>query len=204
MIQAFIYGIILALGLIIPLGIQNIFVFNQGATQKHFLHAMPCVLTASLCDTLLIILAVLGVSLVILTIPWLKTTIFVFSACFLIYIGLITWKSRSIALQVGGKPFSAKKQILFTMSVSLLNPHALLDTISIIGTSSLNFTGYAKWSYTIACILVSFVWFFALSITGFFFHKLDKTGRFQLIINKISALIIWMVAVYIVFQIVKN
>lgn len=36
MLKAFIYGLILAFGLIIPLGVQNIFVFNQGASQKHF------------------------------------------------------------------------------------------------------------------------------------------------------------------------
>jgi len=45
MIYAFIYGVILALGLIVPLDVQNIFIFNQGANQRHF-----CVLTASPCD----------------------------------------------------------------------------------------------------------------------------------------------------------
>ena len=37
-----------------------------------------------------------------------------------------------------------KRQIIFSMSVSLLNPHALLDTIGVIGTSSLQFSGHEK------------------------------------------------------------
>ena len=54
MAEAFIHGFILSFGLILPLGVQNVFVFNQGALQKRFIHALPVVLTASLCDTLLI------------------------------------------------------------------------------------------------------------------------------------------------------
>lgn len=71
MLAAFINGFILAFGLIIPLGVQNIFVFNQGATQPTFFRAMPSVLTATLCDALLITLAVLGVSLIVLKLIWL-------------------------------------------------------------------------------------------------------------------------------------
>lgn len=34
MLQPLIHGLLLALGLIFPLGAQNVFVFNQGANQK--------------------------------------------------------------------------------------------------------------------------------------------------------------------------
>src|ERR1700678_1131481 len=94
MIHAFIYGFFLALGLILPLGVQNIFVFNQGATQRHFRNAMPSVITASLCDSLLIVMAILGVSLIVLTIPWLKSLIFSVGFFFLMYMGWVTWHSN--------------------------------------------------------------------------------------------------------------
>ena len=38
---ALFHGVILALGLILPLGVQNVFVFNQGATHKKFRNALP-------------------------------------------------------------------------------------------------------------------------------------------------------------------
>lgn len=202
MLHAFIYGAILAFGLIIPLGVQNIFVFNQGAAQKHFLHALPCVLTASACDALLIILAVLGVSVAVLSLAWLKTVIFVIGFFFLIYMGWVTWQSHPTQLENNKKVLSAKHQISFAISVSLLNPHAIMDTIGVIGTNALNFTGNEKWAYTIACIFVSCCWFFTLAVMGHTMHKIDKTGRWLVWVNKISAFIIWSVALYIGWQLV--
>lgn len=197
MIYAFIYGAILALGLIVPLGIQNIFIFNQGANQQHFLHAMPSVLTAILCDTILIVCAVLGVSVLVLQIPWLKTMIFLIGIIFLTYMGWVTWHTKPTKLQEGKKPLSTKKQIVFAASVSLFNPHALLDTIGVIGTSSLQFIGNQKLIFTSACIFISACWFFGLSVAGHFLHKLDKTGRWLQTINKLSAIIVWAIALYI-------
>ncbi len=201
MIQAFLYGVILAFGLIVPLGVQNIFIFNQGATQKRLMHALPSVFTAFLCDTILILCAVLGVSILVFTIPWLKTTIFVAGFFFLMYMGWITWNSQSQS-KPNEKPLSAKYQIGFALSVSLLNPHALIDTIGVIGTNSLNFIGQEKVIFTFACILVSFFWFLGLSLSGHYFKKVDKNGMGIKYLNKISAIVIWLVAAYIGWQIV--
>lgn len=201
MIQAFIYGVVLAFGLIIPLGVQNIFIFNQGATQKHFLQAMPSVFTAFICDAILILCAVLGVSILVLTLPWLKTIIFIGGFFFLIYMGWLTWNSQS-QTNSNEKPFSAKYQIGFALSVSLLNPHALIDTIGVIGTSSLNFIGQDKFAFTFACMLVSFLWFLGLSISGHYFKRADKNGIGMKYLNKFSAVIIWMVAIYIVCKMI--
>ncbi|RZH87840.1 amino acid transporter, partial [Staphylococcus aureus] len=44
--QPVLHGILLALGLILPLGAQNVFVFNQGANQKKMINALPVVITA--------------------------------------------------------------------------------------------------------------------------------------------------------------
>ena len=111
--------------------------------------------------------------------------------------GWLTWNKIPTKLQEGKKPLSAKRQILFAMSVSLLNPHALLDTIGIIGTSSLHFTGHEKVVFVSACIFISGCWFFGLSVSGHFLHKLDKTGLWLRLINKLSALIVWTIALYI-------
>ena len=39
---------------------------------------------------------------------------------------------------------SARKQIGFAMSVSLLNPHAIMDTIGVIGTNAAIYGGVDK------------------------------------------------------------
>lgn len=203
MAEAFIHGFILAFGLILPLGVQNVFVFNQGAFHKRFIYALPVVLTASLCDTLLIALAVFGVSVVILGSFWIKTILMCAGIVFLLYMGWSLWKStpeNSNNENMAKENFTPLKQIAFSASVSLLNPHAILDTIGVIGTSSLSYTGSEKIVFTVACIMVSWVWFLSLAIAGRIVGNLDTQGNLLQVINKISAILIWGVAIYIGVQ----
>jgi len=197
--SAFIYGILLAFGLIVPLGVQNIFVFNQGVTQNKWVHSIPSILTAFLCDALLILGAIMGVSMLALSVPGVKTGIYLVGLVFLTYMGWVTWNAKP-ASESERKPLSAIKQIAFAASVSLLNPHALIDTVGVIGTNSLNFVGQDKWLFTIACLLVSFAWFLGLSLAGHYTKRIDGSGKALAVLNKFSALIIWSVAIYIAIQ----
>jgi L-lysine exporter family protein LysE/ArgO len=203
MISALLHGIALAFGLILPLGAQNVFVFNQGASQPTFKRVLPVILTACLCDTLLISLAVIGVSVIVLTVPILQTVIFSIGLLFLLYMGWSIWKSDPVGATQKEAALPPKKQIMFALSVSLLNPHAILDTIGVIGTSSLSYTGAEKLAFTVACIVISWIWFFGLAILGRVVGQFDAEGKFLKIINKISALIIWTVAAYIAIQLMN-
>lgn len=200
MLEPFLHGFILALGLILPLGVQNVFVFNQGALQPRFVRVLPVIITAALCDTLLILVAVLGVSFVILGSFWIKMILIGAVCIFLIYMGWTTWNSKpSHEREVSANRFSIKKQVLFAASVSLLNPHAIMDTVGVIGTSSLRYQGQDKVIFAFACILVSWVWFFGLSLIGRISGELDEAGNLLLLLNKLSALVMWGAAVYLLF-----
>ncbi|MCZ6941292.1 amino acid transporter [Bacillus mycoides] len=202
MSEAIIHGIILAFGLIIPLGVQNVFVFNQGASQPNIWRAAPVVLTASICDTLLILIAVQGVSLVLLTFSWLTTTLYMIGFFFLMYMGWVIWRSDPLNDVKQEKSMPLKNQIIFAASVSLLNPHAILDTIGVIGTNSIQYIGSEKWAFTFATIIVSWIWFISLAFAGKFLKGFDSTGKTIIVLNKISGLIIWGVALYMLKQVV--
>lgn len=203
--EALIHGFILALGLILPLGVQNVFIFNQGATHKKFSHVFPAVLTAAVCDTILIFLAVAGVSIIIFGFAWLRNLLFIVGFFFLLYMGWIMWKSTpQIQEEEQKNPFSSKRQIIFATSVSLLNPHAIMDTIGVIGTSSLAYSGLDKWIFTVACIAVSWIWFFTLALAGRKLGQVDTNGKWLKIMNQISAFIIWGMAIYIGYQFFLN
>lgn len=196
MIQAVIHGLLLAIGLILPLGAQNIFVFNQGANQRKFRHALPAVITAGLCDSLLIVLAVIGVSLILMSFPLLQIVVYIIGLVFLLYMAWSLWYEQSTQLD-DQRGISPAKQISFALSVSLLNPHAIMDTIGVIGTSASAYAGSEKIAFTIATISISWLWFIFLAIAGRSVGHFDKSGRLLIILNKISSIIIVIVALMI-------
>ena len=197
MISAFLHGYLLSFGLILPLGPQNTFVFTQGATQQKLIRALPVAVAASLADTFLILLAVFGVSVIVLTIPIIKTILTLIGVVFLLYIGWVTWRSKPTTNGTHNEFDSLKKRIVFALSVSLLNPHAILDTIGVIGTSAINYSDGDRFAFTLACILNSWLWFFGLTIMGRALGVVDRNGSALKVLNKVSAVIIWISALYL-------
>ncbi|MBB6453121.1 L-lysine exporter family protein LysE/ArgO [Salirhabdus euzebyi] len=201
MIEAFLHGIVLAFGLILPLGVQNVFIFNQGATQPSFYKALPAIVTASLCDSLMIIGAITGLSVIIYSFEWLKTFILFIGILFLIYMAWSLWKTKASTINSSkANHLSAKKQILFAASVSLLNPHAILDIIGVIGTSSLAYESSEKWLFTFSTILVSWLWFFGLALLGRLTRQVKNYEKYVFSLNKLSAVIVLGTAVYLVIR----
>ncbi len=203
--EAILHGLILALGLILPLGVQNVFVFTQGAVQPRFARALPAVIAESLCDTLLISLAVFGVSAVVMQIEALRFGLMLAGIIFLAYMGTTLWRSRPDAgTSASAQALPASRQILFAFSVSLLNPHALLDTVGVIGTSALAYEGTAQLRFAAACILVSWLWFIGLAALGSTLRRLGDGGRWMTVFNRSSALFIWGTALYLLWNLIRS
>lgn len=197
MLQPIVHGVLLALGLILPLGAQNVFVFNQGANQKKFTKALPVIITAGLCDTFLITIAVLGVSLILMSLPTLQLVIYIIGLMFLLYMAWSLWNEKPNSLE-NHDSMSAKKQIGFAISVSLLNPHAIMDTVGVIGTSASVYSGSEKFLFSISTIMISWIWFILLAVLGKILGSIDQTGKYIIILNKISSFIVIVVSLIIV------
>lgn len=202
MLIALIHGVLLSAALILPPGAQNVFLINQGANHKKFIHTLPAVITAGLSDTLLIILSVIGVSLIILSIPVLQFTMYIIGFVFLIFMAISLWFTKAATSHAPVK-LNPYKQISYALSVSLLNPHALLDTAGIIGTNSTAYTGSALLVFTLSCIAVSWITFVLLVLLGRVLGNIDKNGSITVRINKISAVVIFIVAGFILYNIIK-
>lgn len=201
MVTAIIHGFILAIGLILPLGAQNVFIFNQGANQPKYRYVLPAIITAGLSNSLLII-AVVGVSIIIMSLPILQAIIYIVGLIFLMYMAWTIWHDKP-STDGEAQIMSPMKQVSFALSVSLLNPHAILDTIGVIGSSAALYSGSNKIAFTIACISVSWLWFFLLAILGKMVGSIDKTGKLLTIINKISSIIIIIVALMILQKLIQ-
>ena len=194
--EPILHGLILAFGLILPLGVQNVFVFSQGATQPKLAQAFPATITAAMCDTLLILFAVFGLSMIVMQFEWLRISLMIAGVLFLLYMGYVIWRSESKANGTN-QALPIRQQVLFALSVSFLNPHAILDIVGVIGVSALKYVGAEQIIFTVTCILVSWLWFFGLTIAGAFVKKLDRAGNLMKRFNKCSAIFIWGTAIYI-------
>ncbi|BCG61412.1 LysE/ArgO family amino acid transporter [Paenibacillus sp. URB8-2] len=198
MTEVVMHGVILAVGLILPLGAQNIFVFNQGALHSRYTRALPVVITAALCDTLLIFAAVGGVSLAVLSLHWLTPFIYGAGAVFLTVMGRQILRGGTAGEQAAVLP--PKEQVAYALSVSLLNPHALMDTVGVIGTSSLQYGAAERWAFAAAAAGVSWLWFMGLSAAGRALGKADPSGRLVRLLNIFSALLLWGMAGYMAWK----
>jgi L-lysine exporter family protein LysE/ArgO len=200
-VTAFGHGVVLAVGLIVALGPQNVFVFQQGAVQPRFRRAVPTVVTAGLCDTLLVGLAVLGVSLVVLRVPWLETALFGAGFGFLLYVGWRLYAADStLDAPDAGSYLAPREQVAFTASVSLLNPHAVLDTVGVIGTSALAYDTPARWAFTLGCLVVSWAWFAGLAVAGWRVGEAADADRWLRWFDVVAAAAVWVVALYMGWQ----
>ena len=118
--------------------------------------------------------------------------------------GFVLWRTSAATTAVDGQTFSMKRQIIFAASVSLLNPHAILDTIGVIGTNSLTYSGNVRMAFALTTIIVSWLWFFGLALGGRYFGKIDSSGKLMALLNKVSALVVWGVAVYMAIRLAGN
>jgi len=195
-VAAVVHGLALSLGLIAALGPQNVFVLQQGAAQPRLRRALPTVVAAGLADTLLIGLGVGGVSLIVLQRPWLRTAMLAGGVVFLLYVGWTLLRASPLGTTGDADPLDARAQAGFAVSVSLLNPHAVLDTVGVIGTSALAYDPPARWAFAAACALVSWLWFAGLAVAGRLLGRSLDPERLRYV-DTAAALTVWAVAVYL-------
>lgn len=195
-ILAAIHSFFLSIGLIMPLGMQNIFILNQGASHKNMINALPSIITTSICEAILISSSTFGVSILVIEIPLLKILVFIVGIIFLTYMGFSTWKS-SQEITYETNELSAKEQIVLGISVSFLNPHAIIDCITVLGSNALHYNGTPKIIFTIGCVLTSWIWFVVLSVSGNKIRKIKSGLSIIKILNKLSAIIMMCVALYL-------
>lgn len=198
---AFLHGLALSVGLIVAVGPQNVFVFQQGAVQPRLRGSLPTVLTAGVADTILILIGILGVSAVVLEFAWLQTVLLGGGVVFLVYVGWTLFSAPVMDLASHDeKLLSVREQVGFTASLSVLNPHAILDTIGVIGTNALAYAPPSRWAFTAACLLVSWVWFLGLAAGGQLLRgSILSDGRLRYL-NLVSAGVIWVVALYMAWR----
>ncbi|WP_235641529.1 LysE/ArgO family amino acid transporter [Humidesulfovibrio mexicanus] len=149
------------------IGAQNVFVLTQGA-RGHRPWFVAGVCTA--CDAVLIAAGVGGVGALTGHTPWLGSAFALCGAVFLLCYGYCAFRrvlcgGRLVPMEQDAPP--ERRVILMTaLAVSLLNPHALLDTVVLIGGLSSRLAPEGRALFGLGAVTASACWFYSLSLGG--------------------------------------
>ncbi|WP_136515408.1 LysE/ArgO family amino acid transporter [Geomonas edaphica] len=157
-------GFGLGAGLIIAIGSQNAFVLRQGLKRQYvFTVCTICFL----CDSLLISLGAGGFSSVVAASPlFMKLTLWG-GVLFLFAYGL---RAFAAALRPGlleaedgtASEVPLRQVVLMTVSFSLLNPHAFLDTVLLLGSLAGQYPGLSRLAFALGAMAASLTWFYGI------------------------------------------
>ncbi|NVK40441.1 MAG: amino acid transporter [Oceanospirillaceae bacterium] len=190
MLQGFLTGG----GLIVAIGAQNAFLLAQGVRRQYH---WPVALLCSLSDALLICLGVIGMGALISDSPLLLQVARIGGALFLFYYGLRALRSalKPAGLETSGDAGRSLKSVLLTtLAVSLLNPHAYLDTVVLVGGIATQHGEQLRYWFGAGAVLASFTWFMLLGLGAPRLAPLFRNPRAWRLLDAIICLVMWGIA----------
>ncbi|MGH3090404.1 MAG: LysE/ArgO family amino acid transporter [Gammaproteobacteria bacterium] len=183
--SAFVFGLLFGMATAFPVGVQSFVVMNQGLAAG-YPRVFFGIVTASCCDTLLIILGASGASLA-LAAPGSREVLICVGAVFLLVMGVIALRSSPEDGEVQGlaRPVAMVAQ---TAGVSLLNPHAILETVGVLGAAIAAQNAGSRIEFAAGVISASWVWFLMVGLGAAVLQRW-LTGTARLWIQRVSGVL---------------
>ena len=159
---SFLFGLFLGLALILPIGVQSLFVLNQGLLIG-FPRAFIGVSTVCLCDTFLIVVLGAVGGAAFLSVLGYREILAAVGSVFLFVLG-------SLALRARSQPVEARRLAPITttvaqaVGVSMLNPHAILDTVGVLGAAIAAQAAQERVVFAAGAVAASWAWYLILSM----------------------------------------
>jgi len=167
---AFLAGLFLGFAMILPIGAQNLFVLQSGLGGG-LRRGLVAAATAGCCDTVLILAGAAGLSAVFTSVPGLRLALLWAGVAFLTYLGVSAFRHTPVALAPvapaeGRVLTSPLRQVATGIGVSWGNPHAILDTVAVLGSAIIAQGATTRLPFTVGAVTASWVFFFVLAVTG--------------------------------------
>ena len=198
----FALGFFTGLSLIFAIGVQNIFVIEQGLKKQYvFLVCLIC----SISDLILIFLGIFLFEY--FKIYFTKNVELIFNILLFIFlIYFIYSKVRSLykrsEINFEGSNLSLKNIIIKTLGFTYLNPHVYSDTVFFLGNFSKNFLISHKYFFGIGASIASFLFFFSLGYLAKFFSNYLIASNAWKIINFFIIIFMTVLSSYVLIEII--
>jgi len=196
-------GFFTGLSLILAIGVQNIFVIEQGLKKQYiFLVCIIC----SISDLILIFLGIFlfqyfgnffnsTIELI------LNILLFIFLIHF-IY-GKISIQKNKINFNHELKKISLTGIITKTLAFTYLNPHVYSDTVFFLGNFSKNLLVIDKYYFGIGASIASFLFFFTIGYLSKFLSKYLRSDKIWRKINLFIIFFMSLLAFFVLFEIIN-
>ncbi|MFP5384888.1 MAG: LysE/ArgO family amino acid transporter [Bacteriovoracia bacterium] len=180
--EVYLEGMLLQASLIFALGPQNLFVLESGLKRHYHLTVS---FVCFFCDLTLIMLGVAGAATFFNQFPQIKIIVGLLGVLFLILYGVGKLKhddQEHLQFENNGKRTCYKAAIVSAVVFSVVNPHAYLDGIVLIGGYSSKYTDLStRLALGLGAASFSLIWFLLLSVGASVmvpFFKSEKRMRF--------------------------
>jgi L-lysine exporter family protein LysE/ArgO len=196
MASIFLEGLVLQASLIFALGAQNIFVLESGLRRRH---PVAVSFACFFCDFVIIMLGVMGAATIFNGFPQLKIMVGVLGIGFLFYYGWTKLRTSEEELTLKDKMFQGKGLkwcVLSAITFSVVNPHAYLDGIVLIGGYSSKYIAIEqRFALGMGAAIYSLVWFLFLSFASSFLMPVFKDARRMRILMSTSGMVLIVLSV---------
>lgn len=183
------------------IGAQNVFVLTQGARgYRPWFVAGVC----TACDAVLITAGVGGVGALAGDNQGLAAVFALCGAMFLVWYGSRAFgramRGECLAQLEQGAPPKTRVILMTALGVSLLNPHALLDTVVLIGGLSSRLAPEGRTLFGLGAVTASACWFYSLSLGGRLLAPLLRRPGAWRVMDVLVGVTMWGLAAGIGFE----
>lgn len=194
-------GFALTSGLIMAIGAQNAFVLKQGIKRQHLLLTA---ITCFVCDSLLVVIGVLGLGAAIQDWPILMNILRYAGAIFLIGYGIRSFRNvfhphALIASLENEANQSRLKTLLTLLAFTFLNPHTYIDTVLILGSVGAEHPPHEQLPFILGALSFSFIWFFGLTYGASALSPVFKNPKAWQILDTIMGFVMFGIAATLIF-----
>ena len=195
-----ILGFFTGLSLILAIGVQNIFVIEQGLKKQHIF------LVCFVCSASDLILIFFGIFLFHYFIQYFNHTIeLIFNVLLVIFlIHFIYSKIKSFNSNVyfNNEVIDISKFNIFlkTLGFTYLNPHVYSDTVFFLGNFSKNFIFNQKILFGVGASIASFVFFFVIGYLSKYLSQYARSNKVWKIINIFIISFMSLLTIFVVLE----
>ena len=190
-------GILVGFAFVAPIGMQNIYMFNNALSNK-MSKALLYNFLVWFCDALFSFAAFYGIGALISANEIVKIIVMLVGGALTSYIGFnIIRSAKQTAIGSDSKKQTLKQALMTALIVSWGNPQAMIDGTMMLGASRATLTFEQSILFITGVVTASFIWDHGITI-GFNLLRDKLPKKFLLAINLISVIIVAIYGLYLI------